>query len=69
MGPKFFMEMISVSSSWIAAVGYRAGTLRVVLREGRTYDHYSVPQYVFEALVSACSVGTYYNQNIRGRYH
>ena len=62
------MEMISVSSSWIAAVGYRAGTLRVQVRGGRSYDHYSVPQYVFEALISACSLGAYYNQNIRGRF-
>jgi len=43
--------------------------LAVVFHTSSTiYDHPDVPNSVFEALINADSPGTYYNQNIRGKY-
>jgi hypothetical protein len=61
--------MISVSSSAIAAVGYEGGTLAVLFHTSDTvYTHPGVPRWVFEELMAASSMGSYYNQHIRGRY-
>lgn len=63
------MQMISVSSSAIRAVGYDGSTLAVTFREsGRTYDHPGVPHSVYRGLMNASSKGAYYNAYIRGRY-
>ncbi len=64
------MEMISVSSSAISAVGYDADTQRMKIRftEGKTYDFCRVPPYIFNGLLTAGSKGTYYNDHIRDRY-
>lgn len=62
------MSLIPVSSSAIAAIGYDGYTLVVVFRNSGRYDHPGVPSDVFEELMSADSMGRYYNQNIRGKY-
>lgn len=64
------MKMIPVQSSAIRAVGYDLSTMRMDIQfiEGETYPFCGVPQNVFEGLLSARSVGTYYNQYIRDRY-
>jgi hypothetical protein len=62
------MNMIAVSSSAIAAIGYEGGTLYVTFHTGRTYPHPSVPYEIFLCLFHAESKGTYYNQHIRGHY-
>jgi hypothetical protein len=63
-----YVEMISVSSSVIRAVGYDGSTLTVEFRSGRTYDHPHVPESVYLGLMSASSKGRYYSRNIRGKY-
>lgn len=65
------MNMIPVSSSAIAAIGYdpRGGHMRIQFRFGRTYDFCGVPLSVYEAFMAASSKGRYYDQHIRDRYH
>jgi hypothetical protein len=62
------MSMIPVNSTAIAAVGYDGSTLRVEFHSGRDYDHHGVPYAVYVGLITADSVGRYYNQHIRGKY-
>ena len=62
------MEMISVTSSNIEAVGYDegSGTLQVEFKNGSTYQYFDVPIRVFEGLRDAGSVGAYLSSNIKG---
>jgi len=64
------MEMIRVSSSAIAAVGYDPVTRQLKIRfvQGHTYDFFGVPQHVHAGLMHAGSKGQYYNDHIRDRY-
>jgi hypothetical protein len=64
------MEMIRVSSSAIAAIGYDAATMRMKIRftQGHTYDFCRVPESVFNAFLRSSSKGTYYNDHIKDRY-
>jgi len=64
------MEMKSVSSTNLAAVGYDEAnqTLRVEFKNGGIYDYYDVPQSEYENLMQASSHGQYLAQNIKGRY-
>ena len=64
------MEMIPVRSSAIRAVGYDAANLRmrILFTEGRSYDFCRVPAHVYNGLMSAPSMGGYYNNFIKDRY-
>ena len=64
------MRMIPVSSSALSAIGYDPQTrrMKITFAQGHTYDFCRVPQQVFDALMRAPSKGTYYNENIKGRY-
>lgn len=64
------MEMIPVSSGNIAMIGYdeSQSLLQIDFLNGRSYEYYSVPSYVFEELLNASSKGTYANQNIYKNY-
>ena len=64
------MDMIRVSSSAIAAVGYDPTTRKMKIRfvAGHTYDFCRVPESVFTGLLKAQSKGVYYNDHIRDRY-
>ncbi|MGD1090020.1 MAG: KTSC domain-containing protein [Verrucomicrobiota bacterium] len=64
----YYVEMISVNSSAIRAVGYDGYTLTVEFHTGRIYDHPNVPYSVYVGLMHASSMGAYYNRYIRGRY-
>ena len=59
-----------VKSTVIRAVGYDADRkiLEVEFHTGRLYRYLSVPPSVHEELVSAESVGEYFNREIRDRY-
>lgn len=65
------MQMITVNSSAISAVGYEADTMqmRIRFKQGETYTFCRVPQNVFEGLLAASSKGTYYDRHIREKYH
>ncbi|TYP84659.1 KTSC domain-containing protein [Blastococcus xanthinilyticus] len=61
------MDRVPVSSSNIASVGYDASSLllEVEFSNGRVYHYFDVAEMHFDALVSAGSVGGYFNQNIK----
>ncbi len=64
------MNLIPVSSSNIAAIGYEEGsmTLTVQFLSGTLYQYFDVPSQVHQELMVAGSVGTYFSQNIRNNY-
>ncbi len=64
------MQIKSVNSSAISAVGYdpQSGIMSITFKQGKTYDFCGVPQHIYDGLISAGSVGSYYNSNIRDRY-
>jgi hypothetical protein len=64
------VEMHSVSSSAIRAVGYDPLTRRMRIRftSGHSYDFCGVPPSIFDGLRSALSKGSYYDRHIRHRY-
>ncbi|WP_332813873.1 KTSC domain-containing protein [Ramlibacter sp.] len=64
------MQMISVRSSAISAVGYdpETGRMKITFTQGHTYDFCRVPRHVYEGLVRASSKGSYYNNHIKDRY-
>lgn len=64
------MELISVRSSAISAIGYNPTIRRmhVKFKHGKTYTFGGVPQHVFDAFLSSSSKGRYYDLHIRDRY-
>lgn len=64
------MDRQPVSSSNLASVGYDSGseTLEVEFKNGSIYQYYNVPQVMFESLMQAPSVGSFFNANIRNNY-
>lgn len=58
-----------VKSSVIASVGYdERGRLEVEFHNGRVYSYSEVPSSVYEELVTAESVGKFFNENVRPHY-
>lgn len=64
------MNRTSVTSESVASVGYDANTmtLEVEFTRGPVYQYFDVPGTEYRALVSASSVGTYLNKNIKSSY-
>jgi hypothetical protein len=64
------MELITVESSMIHAVGYdpEKHILEVVFNTGRTYQYADVPPEVYEGMLKAESKGRYFLANIRDVY-
>ena len=63
------MDLVPVSSSNLAAVGYDGSTLTVQFHSGWVYEYYRVPPNVYEGLMSAASMGRYLNVLIRPFYY
>lgn len=59
-----------VDSSAVASVGYdrKRHVLEVEVEGGAIYQYLDVPAREYFALVSADSVGRYYNQQIKANY-
>ena len=64
----FINGIFPLNSSFLKEAGYFGDTLRVVMHDGRTYDHPHVPYELFLGLIHAASPGTFYNQYIRGKF-
>lgn len=62
------MNMIPVSSSNIASIGYDGSTLYVHFNSGGLYEYYNVPLSVYNGLISASSHGSYLATYVKGRY-
>lgn len=63
--------MAYVQSSVLEQVTYdpAAHTLRATFRDsGRTYIYRGVPQDVYDGLIFADSIGTFFNAHIRDRF-
>ncbi len=60
-------ETVKVDSSAITEVSYDKETqiLRIQFARGAEYDYPAVPEQEFRNLVSAPSVGKYFNTNIK----
>lgn len=63
------MTMQKVTSSNIAAIGWSAGNLLVEFKSGDTWGYAGVPQETYKEMSSAESVGKYFGQHIKGKYH
>jgi hypothetical protein len=61
------MNRTPVSSSNLKSVGYDAASqiLEIEFNHGGIYQYFDVPSGVYEALMSASSKGTYFDQNIK----
>jgi hypothetical protein len=59
-----------VNSSVLVSVGYddHSFVLETELTSGAVYQYLDVPESVFLELMSANSLGKYYNKNIRNSY-
>jgi hypothetical protein len=64
------MRSTRVASTVIAEVRYddEQELLEVLFHNGRVYRYLAVPPEEYDALISAESVGKYFNQEIRTRY-
>lgn len=64
------MERESVVSSNISSVGYDAGieTLEVEFKSGLVYQYLNVPDFMHQRLITAESVGKFFNAEIRNAY-
>lgn len=65
------MNRTPVISSNIASVGYdpTTMTLEVEFKNGSSpYQYFDVPEPVYQEMMGAASVGTFFNQNIRNNY-
>lgn len=63
-------QMISVDSSYIAAIGHDEGSedLHVEMKSGKTYTYRGVPKAIFDEFLSAPSKGRFLNDRIKGTY-
>jgi hypothetical protein len=61
------MEMQSVTSSNLAAIGYDqdSATVRIEFLKSGMYEYYGVPLEIYEGLACAASKGTYFAQFIK----
>ena len=62
------MNMIPVSSSNIASIGYESGTLYVAFNRGWLYAYSGVPESIYHELMSASSHGSYLASHVKGIY-
>lgn len=64
------MERQAVTSGNLAEVGYDPNLeiLEVQFRHGGVYQYYNVPPFMNERLMTADSLGRFFNTEIKGRY-
>ena len=62
------MNMIPVSSSNIASIGYESGTLYVAFNRGGLYAYSGVPESIYHGLMSASSHGSYLASHVKDIY-
>ena len=63
------VDMNDVSSSYLYSLGYGDGNLVAKFRNnGAIYVYYNVPEETYNELLNAESIGSYFNNNIKGSY-
>lgn len=60
--------MVHVVSSNIAQVGFDDGTLHIWLKTGARYMYRDVPADTYQRLLTAPSIGSFLNREVKGRY-
>jgi hypothetical protein len=63
------MDRQPASSSNLISIGYEPAseTLEVEFKGG-VYQYYNVPQFMYDQLMQAPSMGTFFNTNIKNAY-
>ena len=62
------LNWIELQSKPLKRVAYKNEVLYVEFNDGAQWQYIGVPEHICNALMGAKSKGTYFNQNIRGRY-
>lgn len=64
------MRRQAVNSSNVASVGYDDATnvLEVAFKSGGVYQYSSVPRSIYEGMISAASVGSYFHKMVKDKY-
>ena len=64
------MKRDKVRSSTVLSIGYdiHSNELELEFHGGRLYSYHRVPRSVYEALVTATCIGSYFNGNIKNKY-
>ena len=64
------MRKVAVESSNLDEVGYdeEREVMQVTFNNGRVYRYYQVPPAIFNSLLQADSKGSYFWENIRGKF-
>lgn len=64
------MDREPVTSSNLVSVGYEPAseTLEVEFKKSGIYQYYNVPEFMHERLMSADSIGTFFNTEIKNAY-
>ena len=64
------MNVTSVESTTLKSVGYdeTRGLLRLEFRSLAVYEYFGVPVEIHGVLLRASSVGTCFNERVRGRF-
>ncbi|MGH9191258.1 MAG: KTSC domain-containing protein [Acidimicrobiales bacterium] len=68
--PPAAMNRITVESSLVATAGYHdpSSTMELEFVDGGVYRYFVVPRSVFDALLTADSIGRFFQEHIRGVY-
>lgn len=64
------MNREPVSSSNIASIGYEESslTLEIEFLKSGVYEYSDIPPHVYTELITAPSIGIYFNTNIKNKY-
>lgn len=64
------MDREPVSSSSLVSVGYdpTSEKLEVEFKSGLVYEYYNVPQFVYDQLMQAPSIGAFFNAQVRNSF-
>jgi hypothetical protein len=64
------MDRELVSSTSLVSVGYNppSETLEVEFHSGLVYEYYNVPQFLYDQLMQAPSIGSFFNAAIRNSF-
>lgn len=64
------MMRLPVASSRVRSIGYdrQSCKLEVEFPDGSVYTYYDVPHEQYLALITAASIGRYFDSRIRGTY-
>jgi hypothetical protein len=64
------MKRTPVTSSTVASVGYdpNSMTLEIEFTSSSVYQYFDVPEAEYRNLISAESIGKFFNQNIKDKY-